>query len=69
MTHLGYNPEAPLVTDFSNHKETPEQREARIQNELLKTPTRLGGTDLTPNPRDYLFVNGQRKNGNQNRHR
>jgi hypothetical protein len=66
MSRLGYNPETPAVPDFSNPKETPAQGEARIQSELLKITTRLGGTDLTPNPRDYFVVNAQRKNGNQN---
>lgn len=67
MTQLGYNPEAPSIPDFSQ-KETPAQREARIQSELLKITTRLGGTDLTPVRDNHLAVNKQKRSGGQNYH-
>lgn len=64
MPRKGFNPELPPVPDFSQPNETPQQREARIQESLLNIPTRLGGTDLLPISSDHICaVNRQKRSG------
>lgn len=63
MTHESWRSKNPSIK-----RETPEQRQRRIELSILDGQTRLNGTDLTPTTDHLKPVNKQKRSGGHNHH-